>query len=123
MTSSVSPTHLGSLWEALSHNLLPDSWRVVINSQNVIASIHTLKDSTGQKIVYQRVLSTVFKAVSSNENQDISQDVNVNQTGKQNFLMLILIDIIPIMTENTLKGMIKKDLLAICKKYNIKQGK
>jgi hypothetical protein len=61
-TLSVSSDNSAWLWNTLKHTVPPKNWRAVVDSNNWIASIHTIVDPK-QSIVTQQLLSNAFKAV------------------------------------------------------------
>lgn len=58
---SISSVQTPWLWDILSINVPPNNWRMATNSNNWIASSHTIIDKNG-KMVTQHLLSNAFKS-------------------------------------------------------------
>jgi hypothetical protein len=63
-TSSMSIKSASWLWTVLSRNIAPNFWRAAIDSNDIVASLHSIEDSTSHRVVYQQVVSTAFKATT-----------------------------------------------------------
>jgi hypothetical protein len=87
--------------------LQPDTWRAAYQAEtDTVAAVHALLDSTG-KLVYQQVVSSAWDA-ESDEQQSEEEEEEASM---------------PIYTDEGLKAFKVPELRAICKRYNIKQGK
>jgi hypothetical protein len=59
-TTSMPSTSTPFLWNALSYNCGPNTWKAVLNSHGIIASSHTIIVEETKKIVRQQVLTNGF---------------------------------------------------------------
>lgn len=110
-TFSCSSGNTPWLWEMLSTNLPPHSWRAAINVElGVVASIHTATDDKGKK-THQQLLSTGWDTTLKLP----SIEEGVVGTGQPTQM--------PRFSKEALTKMTVEDLKKICKTYNIRQGK
>lgn len=63
----------------MTRNLSPNHWRNAIDKNHIMASAHTIKDSTNHKIVHQHLLSTVFEVTE--KKITVASDVQSNLQG------------------------------------------
>jgi hypothetical protein len=51
-TSSMPTKSAAWLWNLLSQNVAPATWRAGINENGIVASLHVIEDSTNHNLVY-----------------------------------------------------------------------
>jgi hypothetical protein len=57
------------LWEVLSANLPPNTWRAVQNDREWLVSCSKILDPSSNKPTYQQILSTAFSLALQNTSQ------------------------------------------------------
>jgi len=102
-----SSTHC-FLWEVLSTNLPPGTWRIAYHPEtHLLASCHAVTDDNGKKH-YQQIISSHWTVELPIEDADGNPTVE---------------DQMPVFKEEELAKLKVAQLREICKKYQIRQGK
>jgi hypothetical protein len=108
------------LWEVLSANLPPKTWRAAQNDKGWLVSCSTILDPSSNKPTYQQILSTAFTLTLQNASQSTlsSSTAEISNTSYISSNRTI-----PFYQRETLEKMKVAQLRNICMKENIKRGK
>lgn len=102
------------LWDVLSYGLACKHWRAAVNlEKHCVASVHVIIDDKGNRSCQQLISTSISGAVERIISQEEEEDDEVNNNYRR----------MPLFTKEALMQMKVDELRAICKKYNIKQGK
>lgn len=107
------------LWEVLSANLPPDTWRAAHNDEGWLASCSKVADNSSGKATYQHILSTAFLPTPPTTIPAAAADTlepSIAHTNPPSTMMSVY-------EKTTLEKMKIDQLREICVRYNIKQGK
>ena len=78
---SIAADNQAWLWDTLKHNVPPEHWRAGVDSNNWIASVHTIVDEKNS-IITQQLFSNAFNGVVlpeiANWNHSNSNTTNSN---------------------------------------------
>jgi len=96
------------LWDLLSTDLPPATWRCAVNEDSIIASVHVATDDRGNK-GHQQILASGWTATVRPESNAAATSANTPT--------------MPHYTAEALGKLKVVELRQICKKYGIKQGK
>jgi hypothetical protein len=112
------------LWEVLSANLPPNTWRAAHNDQGWLASCSKIFDVASGKQTYQQILSTAFPLSTTTSLASASSPAAATDTIENTIAHITPSKTtMPVYDRATLEKMTVKELREICSKYNIKKGK